>query len=69
MERYRAFLLTCWFEQDGGKAGSEWRFRLEEPRSSEQVGFDKLESLCAFLEKSLYDANIDEHSERPTKHA
>ena len=59
---YRIFLLTCWQEHESAAGLSAWRFRLEEPRTSEQHGFDGLEVLLTFLETKLADSDEDQRA-------
>ena len=37
-----------------------WRFRLEEPRTGENNGFDSLETLLTFLETELAELGSDQ---------
>ena len=37
-----------------------WRFRLEEPRTSEHHGFDSLKTLLTFLEIKLAESGDDQ---------
>jgi hypothetical protein len=45
---YRSYLLRLWLVTERGQAA--WRASLENPHTSERVGFASLERLFAFLE-------------------
>jgi hypothetical protein len=45
---YRSFLLRLW--QAGTPETPVWRASLEDPRTSQVVGFDNLEKLCGYLQ-------------------
>ena len=51
---YRVYLLTVW--QDSTRAeGTQWRFRLEDPRTGASQGFANPEALVAALQKGVSD--------------
>jgi hypothetical protein len=54
-ELYRAYLLRCWQERDGGAyEGRLWRFTVEEIFGERRRhGFASLEALASFLRVEL----------------
>jgi len=57
---YRIYLLTCWQDNEIASEMGVWRFRLEEPRTSEHHGFDSLKTLLTFLEIKLAESGDDQ---------
>jgi len=57
---YRIYLLTCWQDNEIAPEMGVWRFRLEEPRTGENNGFDSLETLLTFLETELAELGSDQ---------
>ena len=56
--RYRTLLLTLWEERNRGRDSPQvWRFRLEDPRSGQQRGFDSLETLVEALKQEMEEKN------------
>ena len=51
--RYISYLLRLW--QTESDEGLVWRASLENPQSSERVGFSSLADVCAFLEREMGD--------------
>jgi hypothetical protein len=50
--RYRSYLLTLWEERGReGSAPAVWRFRLEDPRTGNQVGFASMDELFGYLQR------------------
>ena len=56
--KYRTFLLTFWEERDEEtNSPAHWRFRLEDPRTGEKHGFNKVEDLLAALTEVMDQEN------------
>jgi hypothetical protein len=54
--RYHTFLLTLWEERnEDPNSPAMWRFRLEDPRTSQRRGFASLAELISFLQAQLDD--------------
>ncbi len=51
---YQAYLVRCW--QEGQ---SEWRFRLQNVQTGEQIGFTNIEAMLAFLRGLLENDDGD----------
>jgi hypothetical protein len=51
---YRVYLLTAWQEPTGDES-TQWRFRLEDPRSGRRQGFADAATLVAALQSGLSD--------------
>ncbi len=47
----QVLILRCWMEPQGEKGPACWRFRLENPASSEQRNFVDVTGLVAFLQE------------------
>jgi hypothetical protein len=62
-ERYKAFLLRCWLEDEPEKDGefdeeAAWRFTLVQlEHGHAQKGFTSLETLCVHVRKELEAAD------------
>ena len=48
---YQSYLLRLWREKGG--ASIQWRASLQDPHSSERVGFAHLDELVAFLREQF----------------
>ena len=56
---YQSYLLRLWREK--GRASIQWRASLQDPHSSERVGFAHLDELIAFLrEQTGLAAPVDD---------
>ncbi len=54
-QRYRAFLLRCWQEEDNA-----WRFSVDEiGRRAPRRGYTDLEAIVTFLEEELRKSSGD----------
>ena len=56
---YQSYLLRLWSAEEGGDVA--WRASLENPRTSERIGFSSLERLFAFLQDQTAEWAHDKH--------
>jgi hypothetical protein len=60
---YRSFLLRFWAERGGPPAVTTWRFSLEDPVTNRRHGFPNFESLAAWLQAEMVQAEIGDSQE------
>ncbi len=56
--RYRTFLLTLWAETINQSTGHcVWRYSLENPHTTQRIGFGTLETLLLYLQQQMAEQN------------
>jgi len=55
----RAYLLRFWAERGPTAEGPVWRFNLEDPHSGQRQGFSRLDTLVAYLEDQMRQAEAE----------
>ena len=51
---YRSYLLRFWEERSEQTEATLWRFSLEDPLTTQRLGFADLESLTAWLKSEIH---------------
>ncbi len=60
-QRYYAYMLRGWLENEPGEKRRVWRFRLRNVQTGEQMAFATLEEVSAYL-KQIFERDKEDRA-------